>query len=30
MTDLAEREQLARIVLDAADALASVKSGRVS
>ena len=28
MTSLAEREQLARVVLDAADALASVKRGR--
>ena len=28
MTNLAEREQLARVVLEAADALASVKSGR--
>ena len=28
MTNLAEREQLARIVLEAADALASMKRGR--
>jgi len=28
MTDLAEREQLARVVLEAADALASPKRGR--
>ena len=30
MTNLAEREQLARVVLEAADALASVKRGRDS
>ena len=28
MTNLAEREQLARVVLEAADALASLKRGR--